>query len=123
MAKPKLPKLQPVDYAVMFGGPILFLIVAVLGIRALLGPAPQVDPIRAIRNEEIRSGMSRNEVLDKLGAPSQDTGTTLTYRRTVWDENRKEFAQDEGTIELDGSERVISTKVERLQPPAPSNAP
>lgn len=113
----------------MIGGPLLFLAIAVFGIRALLGPPPELNPVDEIRAGRIRAGMTLDNVVDRLGAPSdlqtkEDGSSALIYRRTGWEQERKEFVQYEATVSLDASGRVIDAKVEKLQPPAPAgNSP
>src|SRR3972149_4602703 len=65
-------KTQPMafaDYAVMIGGPLAFVLTAVLGIMWILGPAPRPNPIEMVRSGKVHPGMTSEQVQDVLGPP------------------------------------------------------
>jgi hypothetical protein len=125
----KLPRLQPIDYAFLIGGPVAFLLVAFLGIRTLVGPDPRPDPIPLLREGKITAGMTAQQVLDKLGAPNSsvtndDGSMQLRYTRTDWSGVTKErnatLAQDEGVVLIGPDGRVVTVRFERIPVPPPS---
>ena len=112
---PPPPKLAPLDYAFMIGGPILFLLIAIFGMRAVIGPIPQPSPVQRIKDEEIKPGMTLSDVLHRLGKPkdiqTRDDGSQeLIYTRTVSD---GELTLEEGVIDFGTSGTVVGTHVDR----------
>ena len=113
MPRPKLDKPTPIDYAVMFGGPILFLLVAFLGIRSLLGPAPPVHAVQKLRDGVVRVGMRESEVLMAVGEPKgivdkPDGGFTYRYQRSAWDPQRNTFIEEDAYVDFTPDGTVAS---------------
>ena len=99
------PKLQPVDWAVLIGGPLIFLLIAYFGITALLGPPPRPNPITAIRDQKVTVGQPWSEARERLGPPTSrvdypDGSFLLRFTRTDWSGVTKErdatLMQDDG---------------------------
>ena len=103
------------DYAVLYGGPLLFLLIAWLMIRMLLGPVPKPDALRLIREGKVRVGANAQTVLNVLGEPKdliehEDGSITFRYVKTVWD---NEAAIEEGIVEIGASGVVTAVRSER----------
>jgi hypothetical protein len=124
MSEPtRLPKLRVVDYLVLFGAPIVFFLIAFLGLRAIVGPIPKPSPVQRIKDGEIKAGESLDNVTKRLGTPksveTRDDGSmTLTYTRTVAD---PELLVEEGIVTIDSTGRVIESHVGR-QAPTPTES-
>jgi len=117
------PKLQPIDYAVMFGGPLLFLLIFWIGVRLISGPVPEASPVKKLREGKIEIGDTYAEVQRDLGRPNQieelpDGSFRLVYTRTVYDEATKSDSLDEAIVEITSNGRVANIRLERLTPPA-----
>lgn len=117
------PKLQPIDYAVMFGGPILFLLIFWIGVRLISGPVPEASPVKKLREGKIQIGDTYSEVQQELGRPNQieelpDGSFRLVYTRTIYDEATKSDSLDEAVVEITPTGRVANIRLERLTPPA-----
>lgn len=115
-------KLQPVDYAVMFGGPIVFLLIFWIGVRLITGPVPEPSPVKKLREGEIQIGARMTEVNEKLGRPNQVVeleggGFRYVYTRTVYEEQTKSDSLDEAVVEFTSEGRVQSIKFDRSAPP------
>ena len=114
----RFPKLEPIDYLFMIGGPALFLFIAIFGMTKVIGPIPHASPVQRIKDGEIKSGMTLDQVLHDLGKPKEvethDDGTaTVIYTRTVAD---PDLQVEEGVIELSPSGTVITTTIDRQLP-------
>lgn len=121
--KARLPKLQPIDYLFMIGGPILFLVVAFFGMRAVIGPVPRPSAVQRIKDGEIKPGTPVSQVLHELGTPQSvstnpDGSTTLIYTRTVAD---PDLQVEEGIVQVTQSGEVLSTTVDRQLPTRPGS--
>ena len=123
-------KLQPVDWAVLIGGPLIFLLIAYFGITALLGPPPRPNPMTAIRDQKVTVGQPWSEARERLGPPTSrvdypDGSFLLRFTRTDWSGVTKErdatLMQDDGIVEVGPDGRVRSARVERI--PVPDTAP
>lgn len=123
------PKLQPLDWAVLIGGPAAFLLIAYFGITALLGPAPPPNPIAAIRDQKVRVGQPWSEAREHLGPPITrvdypDGSFLLRFTRTDWTGVTKDrnatLTQEDGIVEVGPDGRVRSARVERI--PVPDTA-
>ena len=115
-------KLQPIDYAVMFGGPILFFLIFWLGIRTMIGPVPEVSPVKRIRDGEIAKGAKMADVQKLLGRANEITelpdGTfRFVYTRTVYEPTTKGDSLDEGIVEFSPEGRVLRTYTSNEEPP------
>ncbi|MFQ3588370.1 MAG: hypothetical protein SNJ74_10775 [Fimbriimonadaceae bacterium] len=109
------------DYAVLYGGPIAFLVVAVLGLSWLLGPAPRPNPVEEIRRGNVRVGMTFLQVEKRLGQPNEivelpDGAFEYTYRRTSVEDLRRSggFTQDEGIVTFDANGRVVRVRFDKI---------
>jgi len=116
-------KLQPIDYAVIVGGPIAFLLILWFGIHAILGPAPRPNPVQLLRDGAIEIGAPMNEVTQKLGRPSrvqttEDGTIRYIYTRTVFEQATRSDSLDEAVIEFTPSGRVQAISFDRSAPPA-----
>lgn len=121
----KKEKLKPFDYAVMFGGPIVFLLIFWLGVRAIIGPVPEASPVKKLRDGEIQIGAKMTDVEKELGRPSQavelpDGGYRFTYTRTVLEQETRSDSLDEAVVEFTPTGRVQSIRFDRSAPPSPS---
>ncbi len=117
-------KLTKLDYAVMFGGPILFILIFWIGMRLIIGPVPEASPVKKLRDGKISIGMSMEQVSKELGRPSRtqtfEDGTEwFVYTRTVYEEATKSDSLDEAVVEFTPTGRVANIRFERLVPPAP----
>lgn len=122
MARPKLDKPKPIDYAVMFGGPILFLLVAVMGIRSFLGPPPPVQVVQRLRDGAVKPGMTENEVLAAVGEPKgriekPDGGFAFRYQRSAWDSQRNTFLEEDAYIDFSAGGTVTGVTFDSRVPP------
>jgi hypothetical protein len=117
----RFPKLQPIDYAFMIGGPSLFLLIAIVGMARIIGPIPHPSAVERIKDGEISPGMTLEQVLHKLGQPKEvqthDDGTaTVIYTRTVAD---PDLQVEEGVIQVTQSGQVLTTTVDTQLPTKP----
>lgn len=125
----KLPrdKLKPLDYAVMFGGPIAFLVIFWLGVRFIGGPVPEASPVKKLRDGEIEIGAKIVDVQKELGRPSKvqemaDGSYRLIYTRTVFDPATKSDSLDEAVIEFTPTGRVARIRFDtETTPPSQSD--
>ncbi|MBC8066084.1 MAG: hypothetical protein H7Y17_14725 [Chlorobia bacterium] len=122
----KLPrdKLKPLDYAVMFGGPIAFLVIFWLGVRLIAGPTPEASPVKKLRDGEIEIGAKMSDVQKELGRPSKvqemaDGSYRLVYTRTVFDPSTKGDSLDEAVIEFTPTGRVARITFDSNTTPPP----
>ena len=118
----RLQKLGPVDYAFLFGGPILFLLVAYFGLMAIIGPAPRPNPVALLRSGTVSVGMDADEVVRKLGPPNAteqrpDGGLVLHYTRTAMDSGT--VSSDEGLVDVGQDGHVTGIRFDRSTPPLP----
>lgn len=122
MSRPKLDKPKPIDYLVMFGGPILFLLIAVAGIRSLMGPPPPVQVVQRLRDGAVKVGMTENEVLATVGQPKgrvekSDGGFTYRYQRSAWDSQRNTLLEEDAYIEFSAGGSVTGVTFDSRVPP------
>lgn len=117
-----LGKPTALDYAVLFGGPIAFLAIAILGTLWLLGPAPPKNPVSLLKKGAVAPGMSPDEVVEAVGRPNsvepRDAGGfTYRYHRGT----AEPFVEEDAYVDFSSSERVVSVSFERtpVQPPGP----
>lgn len=115
-------KLQPIDYAVMFGGPIVFMLIFWLGVRLIIGPVPEASPVKRLREGEIQIGARLVDVDKKLGRPNKVVekaggGFQYIYTRTVYEEATKSDSLDEAIVEFSPEGRVQSIRFDRSAPP------
>jgi hypothetical protein len=115
---PRLPKLRPIDYVFLIGGPLAFFLIAFFGLRAVVGPIPQPSAVQRIKDGEVKSGENFNDVLKLLGQPKSivthdDGSMTAVYTRTVAD---GDLQVEDGIITVDPTGHVQESHVERQQP-------
>jgi len=121
-------KLKPFDYAVMFGGPIVFLLIFWIGVRAIIGPVPEASPVKKLRDGVIQIGAKMTDVQKELGRPNESTelpdgGYRFVYTRTVLEQETRSDSLDEAVIEFTPTGRVQSIRFDRSAPPTPSSTP
>ena len=106
----------------MFGGPLVFLAIAVLGIRMLMGPAPPTQAVQRLRDGAVRTGMSESEVRRLVGEPKgtiekSDGGYTYRYQRSAWDSSRNTFLEEDAYVDFSASGTVTSVVFDSRIPP------
>jgi hypothetical protein len=116
----RLRNLAPIDYAFLFGGPILFLLVAYFGLMAVIGPAPRPNPVRLLRNGAIPIGADADRVLHDLGPPNateqkEDGSLVLHYLRTSMDSGT--VSSDEALVDVSPDGHVTGIRFDRSTPP------
>lgn len=121
-------KYGPGDYAFLIGMPILFLIIAVLGVRSILGPVPTPHPVEQLREGFVVTGLSESAIRARLGAPTQefsreDGSTVLRYSRGVWDTNRRTFVQEDADVVLSAEGIAVRVQFDSSTPPIPGSSP
>lgn len=122
MPRPKLDKPKPIDYVVMFGGPLIFLVIAFFGIRSLVGPAPPTQVVQRLRDGAVKVGMTEAEVLSVAGEPKgriekSDGGFTFRYQRSAWDTQRNTFLEEDAYIEFSSAGTVTGITFDSRVPP------
>lgn len=110
----------------MFGGPALFLIIAIVGLRALLGPIPEPHPVQRLRDGVVSAGASEAEVLKKIGRPhsvAERDGGGFSYRfqRSAWDPGRMTFMEEDAYVDFSSDGRVSSISFESRIPEPSQN--
>lgn len=115
-------KLQPIDYAVLIGGPVAFLLILWFGLQAILGPAPRPNPVKLLREGAIAIGAGAGEVTSKLGKPSrvqeiEGGGFRYIYTRTVFEESTRSDSLDEAVVEFTPNGRVMGFSFDKSAPP------
>lgn len=116
-------KLKLIDYVVMIGGPLAFLLIFWLGVRMIMGPITEPSPVKKLRDGEIAIGTPMAEVEKELGRPNQvvelpDGGFRFVYTRTVFEEQTRSDSLDEAVVEFTPTGRVQSIRFDRSTPPA-----
>lgn len=104
-------KLKPIDYAVMFGGPIAFMLIFWFGVRMIMGPGTEASPVKKLRDGEIAIGTSMPDVEKELGRPNQvvqleSGGYRFTYTRTVYESQTRSDSLDEANVQFTPGGRV-----------------
>jgi hypothetical protein len=115
--------MSALDYLFMIGGPIAFLLFALLGIYWVLGPGPPPNPVKLIRDGAVTTGMTRKQVLDAVGLPKSEVTNpdgTVTWRFSHGAEEA--FVEDDAYVDFGGSGTVINVTVERTHVPSPEAA-
>lgn len=115
-----LGKPTALDYAVLFGGPIAFLAIAVFGTLWLLGPAPPNNPVSLLKKGAVQVGMTPEEVVDQVGRPKSIEprpagGFTYRYHRGT----AEPFVEEDAYVDFSESGRVVNVTFERtaIRPP------
>ncbi len=119
-------KLQPIDYLVMIGGPVIFMLIFWVGVRMILGPTPESNPVKKLRDGVIQIGAKMDDVQRELGRPKEavelpDGGYRFVYTTTVFEEVTKSDSLDEAIVEFTPTGRVQSIRFDRSAPPAPAS--
>ncbi|MBX3118301.1 MAG: hypothetical protein KF784_04490 [Fimbriimonadaceae bacterium] len=112
---PDKPKLTRTDYYFLIGGPVAFIAFAILGILWILGPPPRQNPIKLIKDGEVRVGMSIGQVEDVLGRPKEiselpDGGLRYLYVRNA----DTAFVADEGIVEFSPTGQVTRVATDQF---------
>lgn len=116
-------KLETLDYAFLFGMPVLFLLVAWFGLTSLLPKGPPPDPVKILRSGAVRAGMGPAEVRRLVGLPKAtvdlgDGAFEYVYRRTIYD---NDVSMDDAFVEFTSDARVRVVRFERVAgPPVPA---
>ncbi len=103
------------DYLLMFGAPVAFVVVLVIGVTMIVGPAPVPTPIGKIKQGAVRNGMSVIEVESTLGLPKgredkPDGGFTYRYQGAT----AEPWVVEDGYVDFNSDGYVIGTTVERI---------
>lgn len=111
----RFPKLRPIDYVFLIGGPLIFFCIAWFGLRAIVGPIPQPSAVQQIKDGDIKPGDAMADVLKRLGQPktitTRDDGSMVAvYTRTVAD---GDLQLEQGVVTVDASGHVVEAHVER----------
>ncbi|MDR3689282.1 MAG: hypothetical protein P4L46_07885 [Fimbriimonas sp.] len=119
-----MKKLSAVDYAFMIGGPLVFLLLAVILIRSLLGGTGPENPVTMLREGAVKTGMSEMQVENIVGPPKSTTenpngGTTFRYQHGAWDSDRRTFLEEDAYVDFDASDQVSGISFESRTPPLP----
>jgi hypothetical protein len=120
----RFEKLTPIDYAVLFGGPIAFLLIAWFGLMALAGPPPRPNPFKLLQDGTVTVGMPADKAMEKVGKPTsiqekEDGSFVLHYLRTSLD--GASLSSDEAQIEIGADGRVTGIRFDRSAPPSPGS--
>lgn len=124
MPRATLDKPKPFDYLVMIGAPLLFMAIAVWGLRSLAGADVPQTAIHRLREGVVKPGMTREEVLRLVGRPkaeiqNESGRTTFRYMHGVWDTQSATFREDDAYVDFDASGRVSSVAFETRTPEPP----
>lgn len=109
----------------MFGGPLLFLVIAIVGIRSLLGVGAP-DAMTLLREGAVKVGMTEREVVRAVGEPrvvveKETGGFTYRYHRGAWDVQRNVFREEDADVEFSPGGRVSSISFHETVPPLPES--
>jgi hypothetical protein len=122
------PKLKAIDYVVMIGGPLIFLLIFWLGVRVIMGPVPEASPVKKLREGKIAIGSRMVDVEKELGRPNQvveleDGGYRFVYTRTVYESQTRSDSLDEAVVEFTPTGRVQKISFEQTTPPSSVASP
>jgi hypothetical protein len=105
---------------VLYGGPIAFLLLGILLVLWVLGPAPPRNPVDLIRKGMVKQGMNEAQVIAAVGQPKgveprDDGGKTFRYRHAT----TEPFVEEDAYVDLNRDGYVIGTTIERtnVRPP------
>lgn len=112
----------------MFGGPLLFLAIAWVGITSLLGPPPPASPVQKLRSGWVKPGMTESEVLAAVGKPAGESerpagGFTYRYQGSAWDNERRTFLEEDAYVDFSATGQVSSVTFEARVPPTSADRP
>ena len=120
----KRKTLTPIDYAVMIGGPSIFIAIAILGIRSLIVTPDAFNPVKRLKDGMVKPGMAEGEVIKLVGDPKSTTenstgGFTFRYEHGLWDSDRKTFVEEDAYVDFDDASHVSGISFESRTPPQP----
>lgn len=109
------PKLSRIDYLFLIGGPVAFVLFAVLSIMWILGPPPPKNPIKLIKDGDVKTGMSVKEVERVLGQPKEITITPEGGLKYLYIKSADTpFVADEGTVEFNSTGQVVRVSTDQF---------
>lgn len=118
------PNLTWYDYLFMIGGPVAFVLVAVIGVLWILGPALETHPVDQVERGEVVSGMSKEQVRSRLGVP--DAISLEGAGNEVWRYSKpaaEMFMMKDARITFSPSGRVSAVSIEEFRPPPDEPSP
>jgi hypothetical protein len=118
----KKEKLTAIDYIVMFGAPIAFLLITYFWLSALLGPPIPPNAVDLLRTGTVRIGMTAQQVHRLVGPPRgieprADGGQTYHYHRG----SAEPFVEEEAFVDFNEAGVVVGIRFERVVVPVPGN--
>lgn len=118
--------LQPIDYAFMIGGPIVFLLIAWIGVMQLLGPAPAENPVAKLRRDVVKAGMPEAKVIELVGPPKgieplSNGGYSFRYQRSGWNQEQKTLQEEDAYVDFTASGTVSSVNFDSREPLPPDS--
>jgi hypothetical protein len=113
--------LSPLEWAVMVGGPLIFILLAVGGVMAFLGPTPRPNAMEVLRSGKVKPGMREAEVLSVAGQPKasvpRDTGGFFyRYQRSRWNPEASNFTEEDAYVDFDDSGYVTGVSFDARTP-------
>jgi hypothetical protein len=120
--------MQPIDWVVVIGGPLLFISIAWFGLQAIIGPPAEVNPVQRLRAGAVSVGMSERAVIQAVGKPKaildkESGGYYFRYEGSAWDNQAKAFALENSYVDFNESGRVTGVSFEvRTPPPSAENS-
>ncbi|MCW5943766.1 MAG: hypothetical protein KIS66_16155 [Fimbriimonadaceae bacterium] len=109
-----------VDYAVMIGGPIVFMLILWFGVNWIVGPGPPPRPIQKLKAGVVKNGMTSEQVIAQVGPPagiveSPDGSFTYRYQGTGEDA----FLAEDAFVDFGAGGRVVNVTFEKtpVKPP------
>lgn len=118
-----LGKPTRLDYAVMIGGPLAFMLILWLGVNWIVGPAPPPRPLTKLKAGAIKNGMAVEQVLAEIGAPSgtvENADGSFTYRYQATGADA--FQAEDAFVDFSASGRVVNVTFEKTQVKPPGDA-
>jgi len=124
VARPKLDKPKPFDYAVMIGGPAVFLLLAWLGVTSLIGPPPAVNPVQRLRTGMVKAGMTQSEVERLVGPPravvdGEEGRVSYRYQKSTWEPDRRTFIEEDAYVDFGPDGTVSGVSFDSRTPSQP----
>lgn len=121
----KREPLRPIDWAVVVGGPVVFLAIAWFGLQAIIGPGPDPNPVAELRAGKVRPGMRESEVLQRVGRPTavvenEDGTFYYRYQHSAWRPEDKTPIEEDGYVDFSASALVTNVSFDSRTPPQPS---
>ena len=118
----KREPLKPIDWAVVIGGPAVFLAIAWFGLQAIIGPGPAPSPVAELRAGKVRPGMRESEVLRAIGQPTalvenEDGTFYYRYQHSAWRPEDKTPIEEDGYVDFSSSAIVTNVSFDSRTPP------